>query len=657
MDDFIKHNKGARMRRYLDLCITLLCTTWVITASAVEPPAPYGAVPSERQLKWHDLEFYGFAHFTLNTWTDKEWGYGDESPELFNPTAFDADQIVGTAKMAGMKGLILTCKHHDGFCLWPSAYTEHSVKNSPWKNGQGDAVREFSDACKRHGLKFGVYLSPWDRNYAEYGSPAYIEYFRNQLRELLTQYGPIFEVWWDGANGGDGYYGGARERREIDRRAYYGWAENISIVRQLQPDACIFSDAGPDVRWIGNEKGMAGDPCWATYNVGDAVPGVADKKSLNGGNRNGSHWIPGEADVSIRPGWFYHKSQDRKVRSPENLVNLYYASVGRGTSLLLNLPPDRRGLIPEKDVASLKAFRRILDKTFAVNLATQGDLQPSHVRGGAEAYGAARVLDGDRATYWTTDDDMTAAELVLTLPQPTTFNVVDIREYLPLGQRIDKWALDRWENGAWVEFARGQSIGNRRLWRGDRMSTSKVRLRVSGPVCPAISEFGLYAEPAGTSAPGKKPFMPEKAGRAKRAWKVVSVSGQAPKGGKAQHAIDGNPKTLWHTHAGGKELAPPQEIVVDLGKTIPVSGFSYLSRQDGTPNGIVDRYAFYLSVDGTTWGTPAAEGEFSNILNNPVMQTVDLAKPVRARYFKFVALHVVQGRHVTVAELGILGEE
>ncbi|MFH1265766.1 MAG: alpha-L-fucosidase, partial [Planctomycetota bacterium] len=279
--------------------------------AAVEPPRAYGVTPAERQLKWHALEFYGFVHFTINTFTDKEWGYGDESPALFNPTDFDADQIAGTAREAGMKGLILTCKHHDGFCLWPSKFTKHSVARSPWRDGKGDVVREISDACRKHGLQFGVYLSPWDRNHADYGRPAYVEYYRNQLRELLTNYGPIFEVWFDGANGGDGYYGGAREKRNIDRATYYGWDVTRQIVRDLQPDAMMFSDVGPDIRWVGNESGYAGDPCWATYtphglNGQAPCPGQTAYQEGENGHRNGQYWLPAEVDVSIRPGWFYH---------------------------------------------------------------------------------------------------------------------------------------------------------------------------------------------------------------------------------------------------------------------------------------------------------------------------------------------------------------
>ncbi|RPI19457.1 MAG: hypothetical protein EHM61_28290, partial [Acidobacteria bacterium] len=318
-----------RYPRNVNPCLFTLL--WlVVTTFAVEPPKPFGAVPTDRQLRWHQLQFYGFIHFTVNTFTDKEWGYGDEPESIFNPADFDAGQIVRTAKEAGMKGLVLTCKHHDGFCLWPSEFTEHSVKNSPWRNGKGDLVRDIADACRRQGLEFGVYLSPWDRNHKDYGTPAYISYYRNQLRELLTRYGPIFEVWFDGANGGDGYYGGARETRRIDNRTYYDWDRTWSIVRELQPMACMFSDGGPDVRWVGNERGVAGDPCWSTMDRAGLLPGHADAKQLNAGQRGGTDWLPAEVDVSIRPGWFYHSREDAAVKSPEQLVDIYYKSIGRG---------------------------------------------------------------------------------------------------------------------------------------------------------------------------------------------------------------------------------------------------------------------------------------------------------------------------------------
>ena len=297
------------------------------------------------------MEFYAFVHFNMNTFTNMEWGFGNENPELFNPTDLDCRQWARVCKEAGMKGIILTAKHHDGFCLWPSEYTEHSVKNSPWKNGKGDVVRELSEACKEYGLKMGIYLSPWDRNNADYGKPEYITYFRNQLRELLTNYGDIFEVWFDGANGGTGYYGGANEERRIDRTTYYDWENTRKIVRELQPMACMFSDAGPDIRWVGNEQGWAGKTNWCTLNRDDFAPGVvSDLKFLQQGQEDGTDWVPAEVDVSIRPGWYYHPSEDHKVKSLPQLLDIYYHSVGRNASFLLNLPVDKRGLVNENDV-------------------------------------------------------------------------------------------------------------------------------------------------------------------------------------------------------------------------------------------------------------------------------------------------------------------
>jgi len=460
-------------------------------------PQPFGPVPSSRQLSWHEMEFYGFLHFTVNTFTDKEWGYGDEDEKVFIPTDFDADQIARTAKDAGMKGLVLTCKHHDGFCLWPSKYTGHSVKNSQWKDGKGDVVREISDACRRHGLKFGVYLSPWDRNSKVYGTPQYVTYYRNQLRELLTNYGEVFVVWFDGANGGDGFYGGARETRHIDNRTYYDWPNTWKIVRELMPGAVMFSDAGPDIRWVGNERGIAGDPCWATLDMTKPgrYPG-GSSAGLNSGERPGTAWLPAECDVSIRPGWFYHPGEDAKVKTPQKLLDIYYKSVGRGACLNLNIPPDRSGRIHETDVKSLREFRRILDATFATNLASGAKLTASNVRHNDPKYGPQNLLDGNRQTYWAADDDVHTPNLVIDLSAPKTFNVVGLREYLPLGQRIEAFAIDVWKDHNWQEFATGTSIGNHRLVRGEPVTTDKVRLRITrSAACPALCELGLYAEP------------------------------------------------------------------------------------------------------------------------------------------------------------------
>ena len=473
------------------LALVCWCIAGILTAA--EPPAPYGPVPSARQLAWQEMEFVGFLHFGVNTFTDREWGNGDESPGVFNPTDFDANQIVRAARDAGMKELILTAKHHDGFCLWPSKFTEHSVRNSSWEGGHGDVVKAISDACHTFGIKFGVYLSPWDRNNKDYGRPEYLEYYRNQLGELLSHYGAISEVWFDGANGGVGYYGGANERRTIDRKTYYDWPRTWQIVRALQPGACIFSDAGPDIRWGGNENGVAGEPCWATLKGAEFAPGDADAQRLNHGDHPGTDWIPAECDVSIRPGWFYHASEDAQVKTPEKLMALYFDSVGRGATLLLNVPPDRRGQMHDSDIKSLMKFKQLRDAIFQTDLAAGAKASASNVRGDDKQFGAQCVIDRRRNTYWSTDDSAASPSLILEFAHPVTFNVVRLREYLPLGQRVEKFGLDEWKDGEWSEFAAGTSIGNCRLLRSEPVTTIKLRLRiVQAPVCPAISELGLF---------------------------------------------------------------------------------------------------------------------------------------------------------------------
>jgi alpha-L-fucosidase len=456
-------------------------------------PLPYGPTPTPRQLIWHGLETYGFLHFTVNTFTDKEWGYGDESPQVFCPTDFDADQIAGTASAGGLRGLILTAKHHDGFCLWPSRFTEHSVKHSPWRDGRGDVVGEIAAACRRHNLRFGVYLSPWDRNAAVYGTPAYIDYYRSQLRELLEGYGPIFEVWFDGANGGDGFYGGARETRRIDPHTYYDWDATWQIVRDRQPDACMFSDAGPDVRWVGNERGVAGETCWATLNRDDFVPGIANSARLNAGDRPGTHWLPAECDVSIRPGWFYHAAEDERVKTPEALVDLYFKSVGRGASFLLNLPPNRSGQIHPTDAHNLREYRQRIEAIFAENLALGATEVSGPARGSSSRFAPRNLIDGDHESFWTTDDDVSAPEAILAFRQPVRFNVIGLREHLPLGQRVAGFAIDALIDGAWHEVGTGTSIGSRRLLRIPEVETARVRLRITeAAACPAVSELGLW---------------------------------------------------------------------------------------------------------------------------------------------------------------------
>jgi len=445
--------------------------------------------PSARQLAWQELEFIAFIHFTINTFTDKEWGDGTEDPAIFNPTQLDTRQWVRVCKDAGMKMIILTAKHHDGFCLWPSKYTEHSVKNSPWKNGRGDVVRELADACREAGLKLGLYLSPWDRHEPTYGDTVkYNKFYKNQLRELQTNYGEISEVWFDGAKG--------RDAKDM----VYDWPGYYAIVRKLQPDAVIFN--GLDIRWVGNERGYARESEWSVMNRNDKPFGFINpqQKDLGSikalGDGENLIWYPAETDVSIRPGWFYHASQDDKVKSLEKLLDIYYISVGRNTVLLLNLPPDRRGLIHENDVQRLRELRKVLDATFKHNLALGAAAKASCVRGDNPRYGADKIVDGKKNTYWSSDDGTTTATLEFDLGKKCTFNVAELAEYIKVGQRVEEFVLEARRGKRWDEFARGTTIGYKRLLRFDEVSTRKVRLKIlNSRVCPTISNFALFYAP------------------------------------------------------------------------------------------------------------------------------------------------------------------
>ncbi|MDR1780926.1 MAG: alpha-L-fucosidase [Tannerella sp.] len=479
-------------KKLVTICITAVCLASCGKITA--PPAPCGPLPDDNQLAWHEREQYAFIHFTTNTFTDKEWGYGDEPESVFNPTAFDAEQWAKTVSDAGLKGIILTCKHHDGFCLWQSAYTDHSVKKSPFRDGKGDVVKEVSDACRKYGLFFGVYLSPWDRNYAKYADPEYITYYRNQLTELLTNYGEIAEVWFDGANGGDGYYGGAREKRRIDNRTYYDWANTHAIVRRLAPHAVMFSDGGPDIRWCGNERGYVGETNWNTIYADTLYagkPGI--EKLLNEGDENGNKWLPAEVDVSIRPGWFYHAREDSLVRTSANLFKIYLQSVGRGANLLLNLPPDRRGLIHENDVDALKRWKALLDESFANNLAVNAKATADTYRGNSRCYAPSNVNDGKKDTYWATDDDVTTGTITIDFDNPVIICYLTIQEYIRLGQRVKSFTIEAKTGGDWVEIAKGTTIGYKRIIPFNATEASAVRVNITdSKACPLISNVEVY---------------------------------------------------------------------------------------------------------------------------------------------------------------------
>ncbi len=431
-------------------------------------------VPAPRQIAWQELEFIAFAHFGVNTFTDREWGEGTEDPRLFKPSEFDADQWARVLEDAGIRLLILTAKHHDGFCLWPSRYTEHCVRNSPWRNGKGDVVREVSEACRRHGIKFGVYLSPWDRNNPDYGnSPAYNRYFVNQLRELLGNYGEISEVWFDGACGE-----GPNGRKQV-----YDWAAYHKVVRELQPNAVI-AICGPDVRWVGNESGVARETEWSVQPANPTFHGKG--KDLV--------WWPAECDVSIRPGWFYHAAQDDKVKSLEQLLDIYYKSVGRNSVLLLNIPPDRRGLFHENDAARLRELRNLLDRTFRTDLAAGARASANSA---AARHGAGAVVDGDNGTWWEPADGDLPAVIELDLGEPRTFNCVLLQEYIPKGQRVEGFSVQVADAGGRREIAAGSTIGYKRLLPlKPAVTTSRVRIEIrQSRGAPLLRRVGLFNAP------------------------------------------------------------------------------------------------------------------------------------------------------------------
>jgi len=471
-----------------------LVAALVAGACGAPPDIPSNpVVPTPEQVAYQKQELIGFVHFTVNTFTDREWGYGDEPESVFAPTALDVDQWAAVAAEAGMQELILTAKHHDGFCLWPSAYTEHSVKNSPWRDGKGDVLRELADAARRHGLRVGFYLSPWDRNRADYGTPAYIEYYRNQLRELLTAYGEVAELWFDGANGGTGWYGGADEERRIDRTTYYDWPDTWGLVKSIQPATLVFSDAGPDIRWIGNERGWAGETDWSMIDTDRVTVGAADTRYLNTGDPDGTSWVVPLCDVSIRPGWFYHPSEDDRVKSPQALVDTWYRSVGRNCVLLLNVPPDTRGLIHDNDIAALREFRRILDETFATNLAEGAAVNAGSRWGRNAKFAPANLVDDDADSYWAASDGTRADRLEVDLGEAVRFDRILLQEPIRLGQRIERFAVQAGVNGQWTTIARGTTIGYKRVLRVPAVSADRVRILIEASNnVPALSNFGLY---------------------------------------------------------------------------------------------------------------------------------------------------------------------
>lgn len=457
--------------------------------------------PTERQVKHQELEFYGFIHFGINTFTNQEWGSGKEDPAIFNPEELDAEQWVKACKSAGMRGLILTCKHHDGFCLWPSEYTDYSVKSSPWRNGEGDLVKEVSEACQKEGLKFGVYLSPWDRHEHTYGdSPRYNTYFKNQLRELLTNYGEIFSVWFDGACG-EGPNG---------KRQQYDWDSYYDLVRQLQPNASM-SVCGPDVRWCGNEAGHCRESEWSvvpvelreTEKIAEESQQTDDRafaKKYEAVDQDlGSRkviqqadeliWYPAEVNTSIRPGWFYHASEDDQVKSLDELLHVYYGSVGGNAMFLLNLPPDKRGLIHENDVKRLGELGDRIREIFQENLATEATATATEEQSGHEANA---MFDDNKDTFWAPEEGTEQAQIEIDLQEEQVFDHIVLQEYR-YGQRVEKFELEYKAGDKWKPLFTGTVIGYKRICRCDETKARFIRLTISASRwCPQISSFAVY---------------------------------------------------------------------------------------------------------------------------------------------------------------------
>lgn len=663
---------------------------------AAQHPEPYGPLPSDQQVDWLRMEWYAFVHFSLNTFTNKEWGYGDESPALFNPGQFNARDIVDTFKEAGMTGMIYTAKHHDGWCAWPTRSTSHSIKKSPWKKGKGDVVKEFADACAAAGIKFGTYLSPWDRNCAEYGRDGYRKVYYRQIQELLKNYGPIFEIWFDGANGGDGFYGGARERRNIGSAdKYYDFEQVVRNIRRLQPDCIIWGAAQRgDAVWGGSEKGFVKYPLW---------------------NSNGHKWISLEGDTPINhAGWFWHPGQAGRVKTPEHLMNVYLSSVGRGANLILNVAPNRDGVLDAADVESLLSFgaarRQLLARDYALGAATRS------ASGQFSKKTATRNLtDGDIESYWSPEEGAAEPSVEFKLRNKETFDVIRLREQIRLGQRVESFKVEAKVNGDWVTIiepgtpgevesgleargGKGHTIGNQVLrWLKEPVTTDHLKLTITASkAVPCISEFSLLRMPGMLPKPemtrkgdmlhiekdsdyrifyttdGRTP-TPESAEYDKAVKfdtpgtvKAIYVHKEDGSIGPVATLNLGYAKSQWKSDDAEKAFdddvdshwkadAAPASFVVDMGKELEVAAFSYLPRQDKSTDAMTDQYKLELSSDGRNWDA-VAEGEFSNLRANPIELKVNF-EPTEARYFRFTGKRALDGKGVTVAELNMYPAE
>lgn len=552
-------------------------------------------VPTPQQMEWQQMELTAFLHFGINTFTNREWGDGSEDPALFNPTELDAEQWVRSLKEAGFKMVLLTAKHHDGFCLWPTKTTKHSVASSPWKDGKGDVVKEVREACTKYDMKFGVYLSPWDRNAECYGdSPRYNQFFIDQLTELLTNYGEVHEVWFDGANAE-----GPNGRKQV-----YDWDAFYKTIQTLQPKA-VMAIMGDDVRWVGNERGLGRETEWSAtvlapgiYTRSDSVNSALGVGSTSAdlGSRevlakaNELFWYPSEVDVSIRPGWFYHADQDNQVKSLKHLMDIYYQSVGYNSVLLLNIPPDRRGLLHENDVQRLKEFADYRKRAFANNLVTDGQV------------------------LWTAG---TGESREYTLTEGSTINVVLLQEDITKGQRVEAFEVEALVDGQWQPVGQGTTVGYKRLLRFPEVKATQLRVKLLSTRLKAnlCNVAAYYAAPlAETQDEAQWNNLP------RDAWKVTGT----------------------------------QPLTIDLGDAVLLTAFTYAPLNGEAKPTMAYKYQFQISMDGQQWTEVQTPGEFSNIMHNPVPQTVTFDKRVRARFIRLDAQTTAgQPAKVSPEEIGV----
>lgn len=635
--------------------------------------------PSPLQLEWQKLETIAFIHFSINTYTDMEWGYGNESPELFNPSNLDCRQWVRTCKEAGLKGVILTAKHHDGFCLWPSKFTEHSIKNSPWKEGKGDLVKEFSDACKEYGLKMGLYLSPWDCNHPDYGKPEYNNYLCGQLEELLTNYGDIFEIWFDGANGGRGYYGTDSLHTRSIKGDYYEWERVSSMVRNLQPNCIIHGGAIADIRWVGNEEGFAGQEHWST--IGQFSKDELVRYQLNRGHVDGSTWMPSETDVSIRPGWYYHQSEDHKLKSLTQMVDIYYESVGRNSLLLLNIPPNKEGLVHPVDSLRLVDWYKQYSQELSNNLI--GDKTSIFVDG--KKIDNNPLIDGEMDSYIELNSGSTIEVL---FPREIKFNRIMLAENISNGQSVKRFTVEALVDKKWRTIDEQTTIGYKRILRYPEIRAKAIRVKLNDSHTKIeLSAFELFNATIAQAVPSiyrdkdgfvkisngdqhadilyttdgrkpskgkaklyKEPFLFNQIGEinaiatsgksvsdvatrdfryTKDKWSVVGYS-------SADSIIfDDNVSTAW--------ISPrnQMDVIIDFSELKDIKRIKWTPDQARWARGIVSQYEFSVSDNGIDWSDPVAKGEFGNIVNNPIEQEIELLNGARGRYIRFRAIKTV----------------